>query len=217
MGREENGLKKQTVYDRIKQMIMDNELPAGMPLVERTLSNELNVSRTPIREALRKLSNEGMVEIKEGKGVYVAELHFEDVIEIFELRESLECLATKLCVQRRTEAMVNRLTEYLNEQEKAYQNEAHGEFMHIDMLMHNYIAESSKNKRLAVMISSIYDQVARMAISVQEDSVIRDIAITEHRKLIQAIREGKVDEAVEVMCCHIASVKQYHIDKYYLL
>ena len=70
MGREENGLKKQTVYDRIKQMIMDNELPAGMPLVERTLSNELNVSRTPIREALRKLSNEGMVEIKEGKGVY---------------------------------------------------------------------------------------------------------------------------------------------------
>ena len=76
MGREENGLKKQTVYDRIKQMIMDNELPAGMPLVERTLSNELNVSRTPIREALRKLSNEGMVEIKEGKGVYVAELHF---------------------------------------------------------------------------------------------------------------------------------------------
>ena len=112
---------------------------------------------------------------------------------------------------------MNRLTEYLNEQEKAYQNEAHGEFMHIDMLMHNYIAESSKNKRLAVMISSIYDQVARMAISVQDDSVIRDIAITEHRKLIQAIREGKVEEAVEVMCCHIASVKQYHIDKYYLL
>ncbi|MDE6949441.1 MAG: GntR family transcriptional regulator [Lachnospiraceae bacterium] len=209
--------KKQAAYDAVKKMILDNELRAGMQLVERTLSERLEISRTPVREALRKLAGEGFVEIKEGKGVYVAQVYYEDIAEIFELRESLEGYASRLCVRRRTEESVEKLTGYLEAQEKAYRDGEHGTFMHIDMLMHNCIAEFSKNKRLIGMVSSVYDQVTRMAISVRDDPVIRDTAIRGHRALIRAIREGDEDGAEKAMREHIISTKEYHLEKYYLI
>ncbi len=214
---KETALKKQVAYDKIKEMILDNELAPGEALVERTLSSRLNISRTPIREALRKLSNDGLVEIQEGKGIYVAEVRFEDIVEIYELRESLEGLAARLCAQRRTEAAMGQLEELMEEYKEAYEKSEYGRFMHIDMMLHRRIAEASRNKRLVNMISSIYDQVTRMAVSVQQDRVIRDLALEEHEKLIAEIRDGKANEAEAIMKQHIASTRKYHIERYYLL
>ncbi len=166
---------------------------------------------------MRLLSNEGLVEIIEGKGCFVAKINFEDMIEIFELRECLECFATKLFTERASDSVVAELESIFAEQEEAFHNNDHKAFMESDMHMHYFIAHHARNKRLETTLTSIYDQITRMAISVQSDVELRELAISEHKKLIKSIKSRDKENAVASMKTHISQVKHYHIDRYYLL
>ena len=208
--------KKQVAYEGIKEMVISG-LPAGTPLVERDLCEKLEVSRTPVREALRQLASEGLVDMMEGKGVFVAKIRFEDMVEIFELREVLESLAVRLFVQRRETALVDMLNELMVRQEKAYEQDDHTALMDCDMEFHELIAKGSRNKRLYDMIVSIYNQVRQMAISVQDDQKVRDLAVRSHRLIMDAILKSDAEEAAKFMEQHIAETKQYHIERYYML
>ena len=112
--------KKKYAYDEIKKLIIENEIPKDAPLVERQLSELIGLSRTPIREALRDLANDGMVEIIEGKGVYVKGIDFKDMVELFEVREALECMAIRLFVERIDNYYFGNLSRIIKEQENAY-------------------------------------------------------------------------------------------------
>lgn len=208
--------KKQVAYEGIKEMVISG-LPAGAPLVERDLCEKLDVSRTPVREALRQLANEGLVDMIDGKGVFVAKIRFEDMVEIFELREVLESLAVRLFVNRREPVLVGMLNELMIRQEKAYDEDDHPALMDCDMEFHELIAKGSRNKRLYDMIVSIYNQIRQMAISVQDEQKIRDLAVKSHRLIMDAIKNGDEEEASKLMAQHIAETKQYHIEKYYML
>lgn len=208
--------KKQIAYKGIKEMVISG-LPAGTPLVERDLCEKLNVSRTPVREALRQLANEGLVDMIDGKGVFVAKIRFEDMVEIFELREVLESLAVRLFVNRREPVLVDMLNELMVRQEKAYEDDDHPALMDCDMEFHELIAKGSRNKRLYEMIVSIYNQIRQMAISVQDDQKIRDLAVKSHRQIMDAIKKSDEEEASRLMAQHIVETKQYHIERYYML
>ena len=208
--------KKQIAYEKIKEMVISG-LPAGAPLVERDLCEKLDVSRTPVREALRQLASEGLVDIIDGKGVFVAKIRFEDMVEIFELREALESMAITLCVRRREPALIESLNELMSRQEAAYAEDNHQVLMECDMEFHQLIAKGSRNKRLSEMIISIYNQIRQMAISVQDDQAVRDLAVKSHRKIMDAILERNEAEAARLMGAHVAETKQYHIERYYML
>lgn len=208
--------KKQIAYNQIKEMVISG-LPAGAPLVERDLCEKLDVSRTPVREALRQLASEGLVDIIDGKGVFVAKIRFEDMVEIFELREALESMAVTLFVKRREQALIDELNELMDQQEKFYAADDHQALMECDMKFHELIARGSRNKRLCDMIVSIYNQIRQMAISVQDDQAVRDLAVKSHRKIMDAILERKEEEAAKLMAAHVRETKQYHIERYYML
>lgn len=208
--------KKQIAYNQIKEMVIGT-LPSGAPLVERDLCEKLNVSRTPVREALRQLASEGLVDIVDGKGVFVAKIRFEDMVEIFELREALESMAVTLFVKRREQGAINELQALMDRQEEAYAADNHTALMECDMKFHEMIARGSRNKRLCDMIVSIYNQIRQMAISVQDDQVVRDLAVKSHRKIMDAILARDEEEAARQMALHVRETKQYHIERYYML
>lgn len=208
--------KKQAAYNKIKEMVI-SELPAGAPLVERDLCEKLEVSRTPVREALRQLASEGLVDIIDGKGVFVAKIRFEDMVEIFELREALESMAVMLFVKRREPILIDELNALMDQQEKFYQEDNHEALMECDMKFHELIAKGSRNKRLSDMIVSIYNQIRQMAISVQDDQAVRDLAVKSHRKIMDAILKRDEEVAAKLMAEHVRETKQYHIERYYML
>lgn len=209
--------KKQIAYNKIKEMIIDGTIKKEMPLVERQLCEVLDISRTPVREALRELAADGLVEIIEGKGVFVKRIEFRDMIEIFEVREALECMAMKLFVERIEPEKVELFEEYMRQQRLAYEAGEHEIFMKIDMKIHNLIAEGAQNIRLKNSIAVIYDQIRQMAISAKDDKKVRDLAISAHEKILEAVVAGDSEAAQKAMMEHIIEVKNIHKDRYYML
>lgn len=209
--------KKQVAYDGIKEIIVNGKVKKDAPLVERQLCEIIGISRTPVREALRELANDGLVQIIEGKGVYVKKIEFRDMIEIFEMREALERMAMKLFMERLQEEKIHLFQQYMQEQEEAYKKDEHEAFMAIDMKIHNTIADGSQNVRLKNAISTIYGQIKQMAISAKDDAAMREIAIRAHRKMLDAILKGDSGAAQEAIVEHIIEVKNIHRERYYLL
>ena len=209
--------KKKYAYDEIKKLIIENEIPKDAPLVERQLSELIGLSRTPIREALRDLANDGMVEIIEGKGVYVKGIDFKDMVELFEVREALECMAIRLFVERIDNYYFGNLSRIIKEQENAYDLGDHKQFMDLDMQLHYVIAEGSKNVRLQNQIEAIYDQIRRIAISSRDDKIMRDTAMKAHRDIMDAVLKRDIETAQKAMADHIRVTLKLHKEKYYLL
>ncbi|MFV0363339.1 MAG: GntR family transcriptional regulator [Suipraeoptans sp.] len=209
--------KKNIAYEGIKQMIIEGELKHDTPLVERQLCEILNVSRTPVREALRELANNDMVEIVENKGVYVKKIDFKDMVEIFELREALECLTIQLFVKRATDEEITELGKLVAEQEGYYNNNEHALFMKTDMKMHNYIAEVAQNARIRNAVFNIYDQISQMALAAKDEAMIIEMAVNAHREMYKSIKEHDEENAIEAMRKHVSEVKDFYKERFYIL
>lgn len=209
--------KKSIAYEGIKQLIMEGKLTKDTPLVERKLCEILGVSRTPVREALRELASEGLVEIIDGKGIYVKKIDFKDMIEIFEMREALECMAIALFIERAGDDELALFKELMHKQDEAYKNGEHEKFMKIDMKLHNLIADGAQNARIKYAVKNIYDQIQQMAIAAKDETLIRDMAVKAHKDIYKAILDRDAKEAQDSMRQHIIEVKNFYKDRYYLL
>jgi DNA-binding GntR family transcriptional regulator len=205
--------KQEYVYSVVRKQIIENKYRPGSMLVERTISADLNISRTPVREAFRRLAQDGLVTITPGKGVFVAEISIENMLEIFEMREALEKMAIKVLLLKGNNAIFELVEQCAEEQQKAYEDGDGSLFMKKDMKFHNLIAEGGGNGRLMNSIRSIYDQVTMLAISVENDPDLLKMAGMHHVAIYEAIKDRDVAKAEEAMMNHIVETKMYHISK----
>ena len=208
--------KKDIAYAGIKDMIIGGRFTSRDPLVERQLCQELGVSRTPVREALQALVNDGLLENVEGKGIFLHQVSLRDLIELYELRLALEALATYLFVERATDAEVKHLREIFEQADAALREDEHEKFMEYDMQFHGFIAAESKNQRLRETIESNYDRIHMMALSVRNDPELCQIALENHTAIIQAAEQRDKEAASKAMVRHIEQVKAYHQAHFYL-
>lgn len=204
--------KKQLAYDSIKEKILNGELKTGEPIVERKLCEALGVSRTPVRAAFAELSKEGLVDVVEGRGVFVSRIRFEDMIEVYDIREALECMSISLLTERITPEEMAHLEEIVQHMEAL----SGSEFMALDMELHTTMALYSKNKRLAQYVNVIYSPIRLMASTAQNDPTLCSSALKAHQDILTAIKTRDVTTAVETMRKHIHSVREYHIKRYFL-
>lgn len=204
--------KKLFAYEAIKGKILNGELKTGEPIVERRLCEELGVSRTPIRAAFTELSKDGLVDIVDGRGVFVSKIRFEDMIEVYDIREALECMSVSLLTERVTPEELAHLEEIVERMKPL----TGSEFMALDMELHITMAKYSKNKRLAQNVNVIYSPIRLMAATAQNDPVLCSSALKEHLEILEAIKKRDVDVAVQTMRRHILNVKDYHIKRYFL-
>ncbi len=198
------------VFENLREAILSGNLTPGQRLMEVQLAETLGVSRTPVREAIRKLELEGLVVMIPRKGAYVADMSIKDIVEVLEIRASLEGLAAYLATERMTNEDIKNL-EKISKQIK--KNSSVDEFLKKDVEFHEYIFKATNNKRLHQLINSLWEQVYRFRVSYISDEESIDNIINEHKLILKAIKNRDSYLAEKYAKEHIEKAEQFMINK----
>lgn len=194
---------RDVVFNTLRQAILKGELAPGERLMEIQLAERLGVSRTPIREAIRKLELEGLVLMIPRKGAEVAKISEKSLRDVLEVRRSLEELAIELACQRMNEEDIEKLEEAQAAFAEAI---AAGDAMAIaesDESYHDAIYRGTYNDRLVQILYNLREQMYRYRLEYIKDADKRQILLLEHDKILKAIKNRRVIEAKDTMRAHI--------------
>ena len=194
---------RDVVFNTLRDAILKGELEPGERLMEIQLAERLVVSRTPIREAIRKLELEGLVLMIPRKGAEVAKISEKSLRDVLEVRRSLEELAAELACQR----MDAEALKDLEDAQKAFiQAVESGETMTMaeaDEHFHDVIYMGTGNTRLVQILNNLREQMYRYRLEYIKDAEKRQILLVEHESILRAIRSRHVAEAKEAVRAHI--------------
>ena len=156
--------KSDIAYEQLKDLIIHGKIDKTTPLVERHLCEQLHTSRTPIREAIQRLAADGLVTYIPSKGALVTEIRYEDIVQIYDVREYLERLAGKLCIGVSTilPDIIEELTMYSEQMNQALLDGDFTNFYANDMAFHKALIHASKNNYLIRAYNSIIAQIERI-------------------------------------------------------
>ncbi len=204
---------RELVLEALREAILDGTLQPRERLMEIQLAEELGVSRTPIREALRKLELEGFIVMIPRKGAYVADFSLRDLEDTFEVRKSLEGLAAELCAERATEEEILEMDQLLQQKAIAIQNNDMPQLLKVDTAFHEILYQASRNKRLCNIISNLREQIERFrAASLQYPGRMKR-SLEEHRAILAAIRARDGETANHLAQDHIENVEIILLEK----
>jgi DNA-binding GntR family transcriptional regulator len=179
------------VYDRLRAAILSGELPAGAPVIEVDIAARLGASRTPVREALRRLETEGMLEPRGGRGTVVRELKRDEVTCIFEIREALESLAARRASRRMSDRDYGELEQLIERMRKQVDDPA--EMERLDTAFHDRILAHADGIRLKRMLGDLRSDILPWRFIALADPQRRQAVVDEHSATLAAMRSR--DEA----------------------
>lgn len=194
---------RDVVFHTLRQAILKGELEPGERLMEIQLANRLGVSRTPIREAIRKLELEGLVLMIPRKGAEVAKISQKSLKDVLEVRRSLEELAIELACQRMTEDEIRELEDAQKAFAAAVEK---GEAMSIaetDEHYHDIIYNGTGNIRLVQILNNLREQMYRFRLEYIKDADKRQVLMAEHEIILKVVRQRKSAEAKSAIREHI--------------
>ncbi|NLW58756.1 MAG: GntR family transcriptional regulator [Firmicutes bacterium] len=178
---------RELVFETLREAIIKGQLAPGERLMELQLAEELGVSRTPIREAIRKLELEGLVLMVPRKGAYVATFSMKDVVEVFEIRGALEGLAAALAAERITDEELEELQRQLVKSSELIEQADLNGMVEVDTGFHQILYQASRNQRLAQIINNLRDQIQRFRQTSLSYPGRMKSALEEHREIVDAI------------------------------
>lgn len=194
---------RDVVFKTLRQAILKGELEPGERLMEIQLAERLGVSRTPIREAIRKLELEGLVLMIPRKGAEVAKISENNLRDVLEVRRSLEELAIDLACQRMTIEELDELRNAENRFEQAIKKGDAMEIARTDENYHDIIYNSTKNQKLVQILNNLREQMYRYRLEYIKDEKKRQILLVEHDQIIKALGLRHVHEAKIAIREHI--------------
>ena len=204
---------RDVVFENLRTAILEGNLKAGQRLSEVQLAEQLGVSRTPIREAIRKLELEGLVVMLPRKGAYVANMSFKDLIDVLEIRASLEGLAASLAAERRNDEDIIDLEKLAKEFETCVRETNIEGVLKTDIDFHEKIFMMANNKKLYQLITSLWEQVHRFRVTYVSDYDASLSLVEEHNKILQAIKDGDSELAKKYATEHIELAEQFFMEK----
>lgn len=180
---------REIVFESLREAIINGVLKPGERLMEVQLAEEMGVSRTPVREAIRKLELEGFVIMVARKGAYVAGISMKDVVDVFEIRAALEGLAASLAAERITDEEKEEMERLLVRKAACVEAGDYDSLTEIDTEFHELLYKASRNERLMQIISNLREQINRFRmVSLAFPGRGRE-ALEEHKKIAEAIAE----------------------------
>jgi len=203
------------VYRILWARILSRDLHPGDKLSDLRLSNELGVSRTPVREALHRLLQDGVIRAQPNRGFFVNSFSARDIEEIFEIRAALEALALRSVVSRFPDEDYSWALEKLDAVESMIETAeseeqivaANERFLEADQEFHKYIVEHSGNERLITMINGLWAQIAVFQKAGTHVPGYVEVALRQHREIITLLRAGRHTEAIDALQTHIRDMK----------
>lgn len=193
----------QRVHERLRDQILSGELAPGAELAEVALSEQLGVSRGPVREALGRLASEGLVIVRPRRGAVVRSLSAEEFLELYQVREALEVMAVKLAVPRLRPQDFDEL-ERLNETMARHAERGEvAEFFEANIAFHNRLLEASGNGKLQELYEQLVGQLGRYRLRSLRLRGNLQRSIAEHAALLRAAKRGDAGRAAHLMSEHI--------------
>ena len=201
---------KDLVYLELKHKILTGEIVSQTRLMEIDLSEKMNVSRTPIREAIKRLAEDGLVKVEPRRGAYVANISIKDMLDVFEVREDMEGFVAKLAAQRITEEEKKELRaiagEYENAIEKADDKE---NIIALDEKFHNFIVKCSGNETLSELVKYVQELSLRFRYLYYDDFTLYESTAEQHNRIMEAINAGRANEARLEADAHVKALKEF--------
>jgi DNA-binding GntR family transcriptional regulator len=201
--------KKAIVYDNLKIRIIKNLINPGEPLNEGVLSRELKISKTPIREASQQLEKEGFVENIPGRGSFVSRISIQDIREIFEIREILECEAVKRAALKSNPEEVESIKKKFETESNGGKNS--GDHFRAGDRIHTFVFECLGNKRLLEYYKRLQEHIIRMRLNffgeLHQDRV--EQSFKEHLEIMDALIAKDPERAEKAMRDHLRNAADY--------
>ena len=194
---------RDVVFNTLRKAILRGELKPGERLMEIQLANKLGVSRTPIREAIRKLELGGLVLMIPRKGAEVAQITEKNMQDVLEVRKALEELSVQLACERITPEQVEEMKMAAEDFRKVLKSGDVTKIAEADVKFHDIIFAATNNQRLITLLNNLREQMYRFRVEYLKQKECYPQLLEEHDKLIALISGGEVEEACELMGCHI--------------
>ena len=199
---------RDVVFNTLRQAILKGELKPGERLMEIQLADRLGVSRTPVREAIRKLELEGLVVMIPRKGAEVASITESDLQDVLEVRRALEELAGSKACERITKEELVKLKEASAEFEKIIDSGDLTMIADADMHFHDIIYQATGNARLNQILNNMTEQMYRYRMEYLKDYKRHAKLVKEHEKIISALKAGNQEKVRDAIIVHIDNQKK---------
>lgn len=192
----DRGSQADQAYVQLKQLILDGTLPAGAQMLELEAAARLNMSRTPVREAMVRLRQEGIVEIRPRHGMRVLPISADDMRDIYEIMTALEGTAAESVARRGVTArQISSLQGAVHDMDKALEQQDLQAWAAADERFHLTLVELSGNQRLIQMVAQLWDQAHRARLLTLRLRPTPTDSNRDHEAVVQAIIDGRPDEA----------------------
>jgi len=191
------------VAERLRILIDSGELAPGTRLNEIELCNTMGVSRTPLREAIRSLATEGLIELQPNRGAVVSIVSQEDVTEILPIMASLEGLGGRLAAMHMDQSKIAQVRKIHNQMISHYKNNEVAEYFETNRLIHELITEGSGNQTLVDTINSLSAKVRRARFTAQMTKESWAKAVSEHEEMIAALEAQDPDRLEAILVQHV--------------
>lgn len=199
---------REVVCDVLREAIREGMLAPRERLMEIRLAEELGVSRTPIREAIRKLEQEGFVVMIPRRGAYVADISIKDISQVFEIRGALEELAAGLAAERITENELEYLEQMVVKIRSYIESKDMDKIIEADVNFHDVLYKASRNERLVEIINNLREQMLRFrSYSMNQPGRLSN-TWEEHRLLVEAIAARDADKARSIASMHMENAEK---------
>lgn len=194
---------RDVVFNTLRQAILRGELKPGERLMEIQLANKLGVSRTPIREALRKLELEGLVNMVPRKGAEVADITEKSLRDVLEVRKALEELSVQLACEKITEEEIEELKRVAERFKDTLDDQDVTKIAEAGVAFHDVIYTATDNQKLILLLNNLREQMYRYRVEYLKKEEAYPQLIAEHEELIDNISKRNKEEATRIMCEHI--------------
>lgn len=196
---------RDVVFNTLREAILRGDLVAGERLMELQLAAKLGVSRTPIREAIRMLEQEGLAITIPRKGAIVAGMTEKDMKDVLEIREALEELSVQVACDKITENEIEQLYRNMKEFELALQSGDLKRMAQADVEFHDVIYQATDNPKLISMLNNLREQMYRYRVEYLKNPENHEQLLKEHEAIYQGISEKDKSVVTEMIRKHIAN------------
>lgn len=199
---------RELALEHLRNSIIDGSLKMGQVLSERKISEELGVSKSPVREALAQLRDEGLVSIEPQKGARVFSLSEPEVAQICDFRQAIETAAFELALQRNPEGLADDMQRVVKDMERERSRGSEKGYLSLDTAFHHLIFEHAGNDYLTASYTRYIGKIAALRTHLAKLPQHTDLSFDEHKKIAIAVREGDMTKIKSLLTEHIDRTRQ---------
>ena len=193
----------EATFQTLKSLLVEGKISPGSKLNERELAERLNVSRTPIREAIRRLAADGLVELIANRGAIAVQLSIDDVIHTFDVIAELEGYSGELAAKNISDSTLSELEALQYEMMASYARRDLSSYYKLNLRIHRLINQAANNPVLATLFSQVNSRIEALRFRSNQDGVKWEKAVEEHQEMLDALKARDSARMRKIMIQHV--------------